>query len=168
MQQFSTCHLSNVAGLAMWKGGHQLATVPSEKAFQPQLMLVTSSAKHIIPLSSRRQRNIPQGRKRGESLGSGPKRQGDPCECQALLSASNLLATQHLLLYPATSPKPQPANPGNSNHPALTQRFTLKLVDQKYPAEPFSVQGESSMLASTRLLALCSHVCTTVGYSQAP
>lgn len=58
-------------------------------------MLVTSSGKHTIPLSSRRQRNIPQGRKRGE-FGIRPQEMGQVtsvsarCCCLLLTTQSSI------------------------------------------------------------------------------
>ena len=134
-------------------------------------MLVTSSGKHTIPLSSRRQRNIPQGRKRGE-FGIRPQEMDQATSA----SASHLCPTARASIRSLSSISSitQQHPPNHNRQTEATQILLPSSKGSFYsssarntPQSHSLSTGGPSILAPAGLLALCPHVCTTVGYSQA-
>lgn len=95
-------------------------------------MLVTSAGKHTIPLSSRRQRNIPQGRKRGE-FGIRPQETNEMtsvsvrCCCLLLITWASICSVSRISSFTQQHP-PNHNRQTKETQILLIQRFILKLV----------------------------------------
>lgn len=127
-------------------------------------MLVTSSGKHSIPLSSGRQRNIPK-EGRGDSR-IRPQGTDEMTTVSAAVLLITRASTCSLSSISFAQQHPWQAEAIPTLLPFMP-RFILKLIAQEYPAESFLEQGACSAFAPAGLLALRSPVCPAVGSSQA-